>query len=84
MPAGLEKSVKPFSLAALYNPELLPRVNQTSDVSRSWFAGKVGFANAVLLKLMVGPFQRLAAPAWVAVRNKSIHANCAPMELARE
>ncbi len=82
MPAGLKKFAKPVSRAALYKPELLPRVSQTSEVSRSWFAGKVGSANAALLKLMVWPFQRTAAPAGTAAANKTAKEHDAPMELA--
>ena len=82
MPAGLKKFTKPLSRAALYSPELLLRVSQTSDVSRSWFAGKVGSAKAALLKLTVGPFQRMAAPAGTVAADKTAKTQEAPMELA--
>ena len=59
--AGLKKCAKVVSLLALYIPCRLPRVIQTFGVSRSWFAGRLGSPEAVLVKVVGGPVQTVAA-----------------------
>jgi hypothetical protein len=60
---GLKLCVKKISSAALKRPWPRPRVIQTFGVSRSWSAALVPSVPSALVKLVVDPFQIVAASA---------------------